>query len=227
MRRIFLLEQAAADVPACDDWLDRQESRLLSTLRFEKRRCDWRLGRWTAKNAVAERLGLPRDMESLASIRIETEPGGAPLVVLRNGTRPVTISISHSFGLAICAVARPESRLGCDLERLEPRSAAFVSDYFTAAEQAVIVQAPEDVGVLLPTVYWSAKESALKALGKGLRIDTRTLTVTLSPFDRAAGGNWSPIKVCFHGGLTWYGWWQCHRGFVRTFVSDTAAPAPA
>ena len=76
--------------------------------------------------------------------------------------------------------------LGCDLEIVEPRSDAFVADYFTAEEQEVVRQAcPADRFALIALI-WSAKESALKALQSGLRIDTRSLSVALDDPNTAA-----------------------------------------
>ena len=50
---LYWLEQTYADVPAENDWLSANEAVRLNTMRFARRRSDWRLGRWTAKNALA------------------------------------------------------------------------------------------------------------------------------------------------------------------------------
>ena len=115
----------------------------------------------------------------------------------------------------MCAVSAPGTLLGCDLEAVEPRSEAFVADYFTEAEQAVICA--EDS--TMAAVHWSAKESALKALGIGLGIDMRRLCVRLE--DAATG--WNPLTVDYAGFRTFHGWWQHEGGLVRTIA---AAPAP-
>jgi hypothetical protein len=57
---VHWLEQTKADVPPQNDWLSPAETALLNAMRFAKRRTDWRLGRWTAKNAVAVYLNTPR-----------------------------------------------------------------------------------------------------------------------------------------------------------------------
>lgn len=69
--------------------------------------------------------------------------------------------------------------LGCDLELIEPHSDALVADYFTADEQAMVARtlaADRSRGLDL---LWSAKESALKGLRVGLRLDIRCVSVTL------------------------------------------------
>ena len=53
------LEQTEADLPAANDWLSAGERLRLDGMRFAKRHADWRLGRWTAKRALAAYLNLP------------------------------------------------------------------------------------------------------------------------------------------------------------------------
>ena len=67
--------------------------------------------------------------------------------------------------------------MGCDLEMIEPRSDAFVADYFTVEEQALVARASAADRSRLLALLWSAKESALKALRAGLRLDTRCVIV--------------------------------------------------
>lgn len=224
MIEVSWLEQTGADVPAADDWLSAGEADRLSGMRFAKRRGDWRLGRWTAKRAVSIYLDLPAGLRSLARIEIRSAPSGAPQVFLGGEPAPVTISISHREGRAACAIAGPGPALGCDLEVIEPRSEAFAGDYFTAAEQDLMAQAsPADRWRLL-ALLWSGKESVLKALCVGLRLDTRC--VTADPIDAllpVAGHAWRPLRAQYEG-RSFQGWWQQSGKLVRTMV---AAPPPA
>ena len=176
---VYWLEQTEADMPVENDWLSASELARLNGMRFVKRRTDWRLGRWTAKRALACCLNLPDQPfhSLLASIEIRPAPSGAPEVFSANNPGLVAISLSHRSGVAACAVALSGGALGCDLEAIEPRSDAFVADYFTTEEQALIVQAPEADRPRLLALFWSAKESALKALRAGLRLDTRCVSV--------------------------------------------------
>jgi 4'-phosphopantetheinyl transferase len=64
---------------------------------------------------------------------------------------------------------------------------------------------------------WSAKESALKALREGLRLDTRDVVV--SPGDQMADG-WTGLQVEYtNGGLRMPGSWRFHAGHVLTIVA--------
>jgi 4'-phosphopantetheinyl transferase len=217
------LEQTVADVPAEDYWLSAGEAARLSAMRFPKRRADWKLGRWTAKRALAACLNLPADLRSLARLEIRSAPSGAPEAFLGDGPAPVTFSISHRAGWAACAVAGPEAALGCDLEVVEPRSDAFAADYFTVEEQELLAQASPADRFQLLALLWSGKESALKALRVGLRLDTRCVAV--NPFAGQVSGDsdWCPLCVHYNGQVL-HGWWRPTGNLVRTMV---AAPAPA
>ena len=223
---VYWLEQTAADLPSVDDWLSANEQALLDAMRFAKRRSDWRLGRWTAKNALALcflHLKLPADPQVLASIEIRSASTGAPEAYFGDQPAAASISLSHRAGMAACAVTMPGVELGCDLEIVEPRSDAFVADYFTTAEQSFIAQASVADYPRLLAMLWSAKESTLKALHEGLRLDTRSVIV--SPGDAVfALHGWSAMQVHHVDHRTFCGWWQHADGIVRTVV---AAPPPS
>jgi len=233
----YWLEQSEADLPSHNDWLSAEEAILLSHLRFAKRRADWRLGRWTAKCAAAACLNLPGDPRSLREIEVRPAPSGAPRVFVRNRFAAVTISISHRAGVAVCAIVMGGAQLGCDLELVEPREESFVADYFTSEEQELISRAPQEDQPRLVTLLWSAKESALKALRQGLRVDTRCLAVTFNTqadHEHAAGGlrqcseldRWRPLQVCCAGGEILHGWWQSTGLLMRTLVGSPSPLPP-
>jgi len=232
---VYWLEQTEADVPAENQWLSAREMQCLAGLRFAKRRTDWRLGRWTAKRALAASLSMPTDLWALANIEIRAASCGAPEVCFLNRLASVTVSLSHRAGAAMCAVALAEASLGCDLELVEPRSDAFVADYFTANEQAMVERESVEERPLLVTLLWSAKESALKALHQGLRLDTRCMDVTLVDSSARNAGDgrqnphpvsllapasdaWCPLLVRYAGARVFRGWWRLADQKVRTVV---------
>jgi len=220
---VYWLEQTENDLPQSNDWLSSSELAVLKGLRFALRRDSWRLGRWTAKRAVAGYLNLSHATPALAKIELRPGPSGAPDVFFETKLAPVTISLSHRNGRAICTVAPPGDELGCDLELIEPRSNAFIADYFAPEEQTLITQlSPADRPALL-ALLWTGKESALKALREGLRFDTRSVIV--DPVDMSTSVNgWNPIQVRHTAGQTFNGWWQVADRMVYTVV---AAPPPA
>jgi len=215
------LVQAAADVPAGDGWLAAAERTHLGGLKVASRRADWRLGRWTAKQAAAAYLGVPP-----AAIELRAAADGAPEALVDGRPAPVAVSLSHRSGLSVCAVAAAGTALGCDLELAEPRGAAFVADWFTAGEREAVARArPEDRALLL-AVLWSAKESALKALRVGLRFDTRWVVV--EPPALGPPGGWRPLTVRHPAGARVFpGWWRHDAGRVLTMVASAAPEPPA
>ena len=233
---VYWLEQTDADVPAENQWLSPGEILSLGRMRFAKRRNDWRLGRWTAKRALAACLNLPCDLVALANIEIRAAASGAPEVFLLNQTSPVTISLSHRASTAMCAIALTGAGIGCDLEVIEPRSNAFIADYLTAREQALVEQTLDEERALLVTVLWSTKESALKALHVGLRLDTNCMDVSfidglpphtdqsqhdppLVPMGDIEPDGWRPLQVRYSSEQVFCGWWRHENQMVRTFVS--------
>lgn len=233
---IHWLEQSDNDVPDKNGWLSSEEILRLSGMRFLKRRSDWKLGRWTAKRALAARLGLPEDISALAQIEIKSAPSGAPEAFLYGEAAPARISISHREGIAMCTIGPAGAGIGCDLETVESRSDAFVADYFTANERSLVQDAHPDNRSLLVALLWSAKECALKALQVGLRLDTNCMDVNAVDgldwqgtfaFHHAAGLNsWHPLKVRYDGTQVFYGWWRVDQRMVRTMISTLPHGSP-
>jgi 4'-phosphopantetheinyl transferase len=217
---IHYLAQTVADVPETDAWLSPRELARLHTLRFPKRRSDWRLGRWTAKRAVAALQGFA--LEQLTHIEIRPAPSGAPDLYIENQLSPMTLSISHRSGIAICAVAESAVKLGCDVELIEARGSAFLEDYFTPEEQLLFARYQD--ASPLATLLWSAKESALKARRIGLRVDTRSIRVEIG--ESSIAGKWAPLLVHCETSANFYGWWREDSGTVCTIVADPPPSAP-
>src|ERR1039458_7014150 len=240
MMDVYWLEQTEADLPPENTWLSASEAVRLDGMRFAKRHADWRLGRWTAKRALAAYLNLPSHPPDLADIEIRSAPSGAPEVFIANQPAEVAISLSHRAGVAACAVTQSGAELGCDLEIVEPRSDAFIADYFATEEHELIERTSTAERSLLLALLWSGKESALKALRTGLRLDTRSVTVSpVLPlqhedesardpariFQSSCGPNsWYPLHVVYEGGQIFHGWWQSTGDLLRTMV---ASPPPA
>lgn len=210
---------------------------------FEKRRHDWLIGRIVAKRLIArmvrERFGGDPPLSALA---IGTGPTGAPipvnaavrgLVSFQPGDRlPLELSISHSHGAAFAAAfwhphaTTPGARIGADLEWLERRPPDLFDDYFTDEERRYCSECEEERDARA-TVIWSGKESALKAAGLGLTLDTRAVTclpgagtvaLRLEPF-----AAWQPLAIATAPPLSSsiddaVGCWRIDDGFAFTVV---------
>lgn len=221
---LYWLMQSTADLPPEDDWLAASERAVLETLRFQRRRTSWRLGRWTAKCALSAFLTPTHGSVPPATLAILAADSGAPRPYLYDDPAPAALSITHRADRACCAVARPGVALGCDLEFIEPRSDRFVADYFTAEERDLVAERPESERPFWTNLIWSAKESTLKALQTGLRLDTRRVAVQV-PRSSTSGAQWHPLRVRYADhDQTFNGW---HRRFGRQLLTVVAAPAPA
>ena len=172
------------------------------------------MGRWTAKAAVGAFLAWRGD-EQPAAIEILADDAGAPGAFSVGRLLPVSLSLSHSHDRALCAIGEADIELGCDLERIEPRTAGFIASYFTRAERDALATSDTAGRDLLSNLFWSAKESALKALRRGLRADTRSVEVAVTaPLGRAWGG----LEVDCRGGTVLAGCWARFDDLVATIV---------
>lgn len=214
------LSRCSAEVPANDDWLGPAERCVLATLRTERRRDDWRLGRFGAKAAVGAWLSVPTE-----GIEILAADDGAPEAWIGHERAAVSLSISHSAGRSLVVVASAPNVVGCDLEVVEPRSGAFVREWLTPPEHGLLAAYGEDHRARLANLMWTGKEAAAKALRQGLRLDVRGAVV--APAD--AGGTegvWRALRVDWQDGAgTMTGWWRIEHRWVMAVVGRPA-PAP-
>jgi 4'-phosphopantetheinyl transferase len=217
------LAQGGAAVPPDDQWLSESEARVAAAFRVPKRRADWRLGRWTAKRALAIYAGLSSQAEVLAQIEVRPAPSGAPRAYVRGELAGVAISISHSHDFGFCAVAPRDTAMGCDIEWAEPRSCVFLADYFQPDELEIINRDGARTQAERGTILWSAKESTLKALECGLREDP--VSVRAVPEVTAEWkSDWLGLTTR-QGPRTFQGWWRKTGKLVWTIIADPA-PAP-
>jgi 4'-phosphopantetheinyl transferase len=216
------LTRGVDHLPAGDAWMSPAERDRAARMRYEKRRSEFLIARFAAKHTIARAVGLPTDdLARLATIEVRHRPTGAPMAYADGRPAGVAMSLTDRADWAVCVVANGDDvALGCDLELVEPRSAGFVRDYLTPAEQATVAAA--DDPHLVANLLWSAKESALKVLETGLRRDTRSVEVTLLDGDgdgdgagAAADGSaagapagWRPLEVRPVEGGVFPGWWR-------------------
>jgi 4'-phosphopantetheinyl transferase len=211
---VYWFTQNLSDVPQDNDWLSEEERCVLSGLRFEKRRNDWRLGRWTAKKVIAQCLSQVNLKPSLLKIRAAAD--GAPEAFYDNKPLDISISISHAAQRSLCAAGPKEYSVGCDLEVLDPREDSLIQDYFTPEEIELCHKAKDKT--VVTNLIWSAKESMLKSLREGLRMDTRS--VQALPCFGNSEQEWQQwTGHCAELSRAFYGWWRIEDGFVYTIAS--------
>lgn len=222
---ILLGSRAWDEVPEDNTWLSPQEQALFERLKTQTRRQHHRLGRWTAKQLICETLQLLPSPEHLQRIEIIADKDGAPWAFLDGTALDLNLSISHRKHRALSAISPSSLHIGCDIEWIEPRSQAFVSDFFTPEECQNTFASGQFA--LMANLIWSAKESTLKAQRVGLSRDTKELCVkTPLPFPPNPQ-QWHPLSVTdlvhstiYHGAFIQSG------GFILTFSSNSPKPLP-
>jgi 4'-phosphopantetheinyl transferase len=211
-------------LPAGDGWLSHTEAVRIARQRFAKRRAELRLGRYTAKRALAHWLGLDHSGACLARIEIDRAPDGAPLPRLDGLPAEASMSMTDRADWAVCLVGPPDVGLGCDLELVEPRSEAFVRDYLTPAEQRLVEREPgPGERHVAANLVWSAKESGLKVLRTGLRRDTRSVEVR---FGDTSDDGWRALEVLPSEGGRFPGWWRRYGPFLLTCAASRQIGPP-
>ncbi len=218
------------DVPADDEWLSPREREVQARFVVPKRRADWRLGRWTAKAALAASLGL--DRQRLASIAVIAADDGAPEPLLDDRPLAVSLSISHREGTGLAVVGHGRVGhggvvVGGDLEVIEPRTDRFVREWFAPEEQALVTAASVDGRHdEMACLIWSVKEAAAKVLREGLRLNVREGVVWL--------GNGPSVGGWCRSSVTWSdpprvigGWWRIEAPLIITIACDQTGSMPS
>lgn len=219
------LIQTITDVPAGEEWLGPAERLVQRTLKFEKRRNDWRLGRWTAKCAIACWPGQSGKIQKLSDIEILAADDGAPEVTVLGKPAPIHLSISHREGVGCALITTPEFLPGCDLEMVEPRTLEFISDFFTSRENKLVSEIPPGEQPLIANLIWSAKESAMKLLREGLRLDTCNVKVSFP--DQTGINGWKSLLVSIEPtGQQIRGWWLLKERVILTVLTEPPSGPP-
>ncbi|HSW40690.1 MAG TPA: 4'-phosphopantetheinyl transferase superfamily protein [Acidobacteriota bacterium] len=220
---LYWLTQNLSDVPEDSEWLAEAERAVEAGLRFAKRRDDWRLGRWTAKQAVCAYLG--KSGSCFPYLEIRSAADGAPEVFYENDPAGFSISISHCRRTGLCVASGQDMLVGCDVEIIEARENGFILDYFTAGEIEAYEQVPPEKKILASNLVWSAKESVLKILRDGLRRDTRSVEIRVDvSVEQQQWNGWS--GRCRESSRTFWGWWKASEGLVYTMASGLPTSVP-
>ncbi len=217
--KVFWNIQSLGEMSPSFEWLHHSEMHILAGFKFVKKRNDWLLGRWTAKNLVWYCHFHQNVDIKLTDIQILPAKEGTPIAYYHAVKLPLVISLSHRENTCLSVLTKGNDKIGCDLEIVENRSQAFIQDYFTTNEQKFMLSFPDISGNVLPNLFWSAKESTLKALRIGLRTDTRNVDVSLEKF--TIPEEWNNFSVRFiPDDLSFYGKWKVKDKMIFTIVGD-------
>lgn len=165
----------------------RERDAALSTLEREglarcgtdKRRWEFVAGRLAAHRALAL---LEPGRRAEVTARGEGPDAGRPLFSPGWG---LALSISHSAGLAVAAVARGGA-LGVDLEQRVEAGEAFLEEAFAPGEREGYLSVCAG-RMDATTAAWAMKEAVLKVWGVGLRAPLQKVAVRPEPLHADTG----------------------------------------
>lgn len=163
---VWLCRQPESDAPiTAPEWLTETERQRLASLAGPRVR-EFLSSRWLIRQALSAVCGGLAGPEQCRPV-----PGRPIASQIPAGWR---MSISHSQGLAACALSRQP--LGVDLEPLQRRPGwqKVTRRWFTPGEQAWLLERDDPQAFLQA---WTFKEAWLKATGRGIAGNLQTLEV--------------------------------------------------
>jgi 4'-phosphopantetheinyl transferase len=174
--------EALAHLPRWRAMLDSDEVARADRFHFAEDRNTFIGAHALARAMLSEVAGLPP-----GTWRYITGPFGKPAIAPGCGDGGLSFNISHTRGLAACAVTR-EDEVGLDVEASDrPTALEVASRYFTANEVNAILAAEPEKQRCLFFRFWTLKEAFIKATGEGLSRSLDSFAFSLDP-----------IRVAFH-----------------------------
>ena len=117
-----------------------------------------------------------------SDIELAREASGRPYII---GRKDLDFNVSHSDTLAVCALSVSDGKVGVDAEPMKPtippeRQQRFANKYFSENEKKLFEASPGAFSRI-----WTAKESYLKRIGKGIATDLSAVDTLSLPDDIA------------------------------------------
>lgn len=151
--------------------LHPQELDYYESVQSEKRKKEYLLGRYAAKEALKNFL----NESQLSKINIYPGPLGEPVIHHETGFA-MEVSISHSHEMIGGLVFPKGYSIGLDIEKIDPRRMDAIKSKSSEEEILQLENLKEDRNSLL-TLLWTIKESFSKVLKRGLKADFKELAI--------------------------------------------------
>jgi 4'-phosphopantetheinyl transferase len=164
---------APARVPSFLGTLSGEERERADRFKTTELRLRFIVAHGATRNILARYAGADP-----AALRFERTAFGKPFVA--GGT--LSFNLSHSDGLAVCAVAA-EGQLGVDVERFRPiaDADAIVNRFFAEGEVRRYAGLDESDREAAFFSTWTRKEAFVKAIGDGLQCPLGSFEVDIAP----------------------------------------------
>jgi len=203
------------EVKAVHEFLNEGEREIYWGFKTRKRQLEWLAGRVAIKSLYSRVNNLN---VSSAELIVERETSGLPYLVERGERASGRISISHNAGWVAVCQSDSELRIGIDLEEIRSRDPAFLTDYFSQAEQEQIMNGGIHTLDFRTNLIWSAKESVLKAISTGLGTDPLKVEIDgLHSFEKKNG--WSVLSAGYPEDKTQTSWKIYYRNRIDTVLT--------
>jgi 4'-phosphopantetheinyl transferase len=149
-------------------------------------------GRGSLRNILSLYLGIEPQQ-----VQFDYEPRGKPLLADTLADSGLLFNLSHSQGLALCAVNYTR-KIGIDLEYVRSGSdlAGFAQRFFLPREYDLVRSLPPNQQQEVFFRYWTCKEAYLKATGDGIA-QLEQVEISLTPTQPAkllTSQDWSLIE---------------------------------
>lgn len=154
------------------DILSEKEQKYFDSLKFDKRKRDYLVGRYTAKKLLLENF-VKNPASDFKDISILKDTDGKPELYINDKRPDIILSISHSGDFASAVASKELKFLGVDTEKIEIRSRSWAEQSFYNTEYPtdLVADFSSEKSAKFFTTLWAKKEAVVKALGVGLSVD--------------------------------------------------------
>ncbi len=171
------LEGSEAARAQCEALLSSSEIERARRFHFEHLRTAFIFAHGLMRHVLAAYAGV-----DAASLEFTTGEFGKPALVGAGDSSAISFNLSHSHGRALLAVSTGRD-VGVDIEQENARTdvLGIASSYFFGSERDAIVAAAPEQRMATFFRFWAAKESVMKAEGKGLHLPLDSFHVQFEP----------------------------------------------
>ncbi|WP_169051658.1 4'-phosphopantetheinyl transferase superfamily protein [Flavobacterium sp. H122] len=161
------------DLPSIQEkitYLHPNEQNHYNTLKYDKRKLSYLLGRIAAKKAINELIDV-NDQSIFIDFGIFQFP-----IVKSFENHNIQVSISHCDNIAIVLAFPEEHPLGVDIEKIKEDSITAIKQQITDSEMNLILECQTSfpIGSM---VVWTVKEAISKIFKTGLTMDFKMLEI--------------------------------------------------
>jgi 4'-phosphopantetheinyl transferase len=176
------LDQREAALQRFSESLSADERLRAERFHFPRGRDHFVAARGALRDILSRYVGLAPGL-----LRFSYERYGKPVLSRETGGELLRFNLSHSHGLALCAVTRGRE-VGVDLEHVREDFAGpeIAERFFSPREVSALRALPPGARTSAFFDCWTRKEAYIKARGEGLSHPLRGFTVSLTPGEPAA-----------------------------------------